>query len=116
MAWARQSKKDKTLHGCKARRASLTRLRHSQSRAQRLGASRPAPGLQPRTMRWPRVRGAAPSLTTADGRVCNDRSLTPLVGTGDRIGALLHAVRPAVEGDQADAACHLRPRRTSDIP
>lgn len=29
------------------------------------------------------VCGAAPPLTTADGRVCNDRSLTPLVGTGD---------------------------------
>jgi hypothetical protein len=29
------------------------------------------------------VHGAAPPLTTADGRVCNDRSLTPLVRTGD---------------------------------
>lgn len=60
--------------------------------------------------------GAAPSLTTADGRVCNDCSLTPLVGTGDRVGALLHAVWPAVGGAQADAACRLRPRRASDIP
>lgn len=76
----------------------------------------PAPGLQPRTVRWPRVRGAVSSLTTADGRVCNDRSLTPLVGTGDRVGPLLHAVRSAVEGAQADAAGHLRPRCTSDTP
>lgn len=59
--------------------------------------------------------GCAP-LTTADGRVGNDRSLAPLVGTGDGVGALVHAVGPAVEGDQADAARQLRPRRTRDIP
>lgn len=77
---------DKTPHRPLVGRVPLTRLPHGATRRAgrgELGASRAAPGLQPRTRRWPWVRGAAPSLTTADGRVCNDRSLGPLVGTGD---------------------------------
>lgn len=118
LPWAMRPTEDTTPRRLMVGCGPLTWLPHGATRrAQRgeLGASHAAPGLQPRTLRWPWGRGAAPSLTAADGRVCNDRSLGPLVGTGDGVGALLHAVRSAVEGAQADAARHLRPRRTSDI-
>lgn len=72
LMWATRPVEEKTPHRPMAGRVPLTWLPH--------GATR---GVEPRTLRWPRVRGAAPSLTTADGRVCNDRSLGPLVGTGD---------------------------------
>lgn len=46
-------------------------------------AQAPRPAWLHEDLEVAKVCGVAPPLTTADGRVCNDRSLAPLVGTGD---------------------------------